>query len=248
MQHERCVRAWCVALLGIAITASEAIAQSGRANLIGIVRDTSGVPVARTRLSNSGFVALSDSAGYFILAGLPAGASTLAVRRLGFEPLDIALQLVSGRTDSVNLVLTMLPLKLPGMTAEADPLARLRLADFYRHRSVGIGTFLERKDIEAKHVQKLSDLMRRLPGTRLTPERTGRSSLRMGRSMGGRDCPPDMWVDGVRAFGMSVDDIPLGDVEALELYRGPAGIPPEMNNRQGNPGCGALVIWTRMPG
>ena len=70
----------------------------------------------------------------------------------------------------------------------------------------------------------------------------------MGRSGGGRDCPPDIWVDGVRATGMSVDDVPLTDVEALEMYRGPAGLPPEMNNRFGNPACGALVIWTRLPG
>jgi hypothetical protein len=248
-----CVRSLSGALVGFVIAAAAASAQgpsataSAGATVIGTVRDTAGVPVARTRLSNSGFVTISDSVGRFTLAGLPAGTSTLLVRRLGFEPLDIALQLVGGRTDSVSLVMTMLPEKLPGMTTEVDALYRVRLADYYRHKQVGIGTFLDRKDIESKHVARLSDLMRRLPGTRIT-ERGTRSTLRMGRSAGGRDCPPDMWIDGVRAYGMNVDDIPLGDVEALELYRGPAGLPPEMNNRLGNPACGALVIWTRLPG
>jgi hypothetical protein len=45
-----------------------------------------------------------------------------------------------------------------------------------------------------------------------------------------------------------VDDIGIHDVEALELYRGPAGLPPEFNDRLGRPNCGAIVIWTRLPG
>ena len=248
MVVQGCIRSLSLATAALVAAATLASAQVTRATVVGTVRDTSGVPVALTRLSNGALVTMSDSAGRFALAGLAAGNSTIAVRRLGFEPLDIALQLVAGRTDSINLVMTVLPANLPGMTTTGSPLAQVRLSDFYRHRQVGIGTFLDRQEIESKHVQRLSDLMRRLPGTRITPDRGSRSTLRMGRSMGGRDCPPDIWVDGVRAVGMNVDDVPLGDVEALELYRGPAGIPPEMNNRLGNPSCGALVIWTRLPG
>ena len=248
MPNETCVRSLSAALFAVAMTADVGTAQSPRATVHGMVRDTTGAPVALTRLTNSGFVTLSDSTGYFFLAGLPAGSSTLTVRRLGFEPLDIVLQLVGGRTDSVTLVMTVLPEKLPGMTTEADAFARIHLAEFYRHRSVGIGTFMDRKEIDAKQVQRISDLMRRLPGGRITTDRGSRSTLRMSRNTGGRDCPPDIWVDGVRATGMNVDDIPLNDVEALEVYRGPAGVPPEMNNRLGNPACGALVIWTRLPG
>jgi hypothetical protein len=52
----------------------------------------------------------------------------------------------------------------------------------------------------------------------------------------------------VRAPMLGVDDIPLQVIEALEVYRGPSGLPPEFNNRMGNPSCGAIVIWTRVPG
>jgi hypothetical protein len=45
-----------------------------------------------------------------------------------------------------------------------------------------------------------------------------------------------------------VDDVPMIDVEAIEIYKGPSALPPELNTRLGNPGCGAVVIWTRVPG
>ena len=52
---------------------------------------------------------------------------------------------------------------------------------------------------------------------RLTPDRMGgRSTLRSSRS-GGRDCPPDIWIDGVRAPGLNIDDVPLGVDTAEDL-------------------------------
>jgi hypothetical protein len=239
---------WTPLLLSVAL-ASSGRAQSVRAGLVGTVRDTGGAPVSMARLSTSGVLSVSDSAGRFMLAGLSPGNVKLLVRRLGFEPLDIGLQLVAGRRDSLNVVLMLLPQDLPGVTTRADAMAEIQLASFYRHRHAGIGHFLDRKEIEAKRVQRLSDIMRRIPGMRLTPDRIGgRSTLRSSRSSGGRDCPPDMWIDGVRAPGLNIDDVPLGDVEALEVYGGPAGLPPEMNSRLGNPACGVVVIWTRLPG
>ena len=235
-------------LLLLVASAMSAMAQASRATLVGTVRDTSGVPVPLTRLTSGGLLTLSDSVGRFKLAGLPGGATTLLVRRLGFEPIDISVEVVGGTTQSLNVVMTVLAQDLPGMTTQAQTFADVRLKDFYRHRQSGIGYFFDRQEIESKHLQRISDLLRRLPGTRMLQDRTGRPTMRMGRSMGGRDCPPDVWVDGVRASGMQVDDVPLGDVEALELYRGPAGLPPEMNSRLGNPSCGALIIWTRLPG
>jgi len=233
-------------LTTLATSPAVAQADSARVVLIGTVRDTSGAPLERTRLTARGLLTLSDSLGRFILRDMPAGPATLAVRRLGFEPLDMAIEIRGGATQSVAVVMTALPQDLPGMTTSA--LLDVRLSDFYRHRQSGIGFFITRQEIEDRQADRISDILRRVPGTRLGSDRTGRAALRIKRSGGGRDCPPDIWVDGVRATGMSVDDVPLTDVEALEMYRGPAGLPPEMNNRFGNPACGALVIWTRLPG
>jgi hypothetical protein len=213
-----------------------------------MVRDTSGAGIPMAQLMTSGIRVTSDSVGRFAFNVLPVGAATILVRRIGFAPRHVDVTLADGRTDSLFIVLTMLPRELPGITTESHALRQVRLSHFYRHRKSGNGIYFDRAELEERRVQRLSDLMRRLPGVRIGTDRNGRTLLRMGRSSGGRDCPPDFWVDGVRAAFMNVDDVPMIDVEAIEIYKGPSALPPELNTRLGNPGCGAVVIWTRVPG
>ena len=228
--------------------AQAALSSAGNGRIFGAVRDSGGIPVPSAQITSSGLRTVTDTGGRFVLPGLPVGAITVRVRRLGFEPRDTSFILTDGRVDSLLVVLVLIPQELAGITTEAESRARRWLAEFHRRRQGNVGTFFERKEIEERHVQRLSDLMRRLPGVRVGVDRNGRQQMRMGRASGGRDCPPDFWIDGVRAAGLTVDDIPLQDVEALEIYKGPSGIPPELNSRFGNPGCGAVVIWTRVPG
>jgi hypothetical protein len=225
--------------------ASSGLAQQGSARLAVTVRDRAGAAVVLAQLSVHGLRGGSDSSGFLMLDGLPAGPATLSIRRLGFEPLDLALQLATGRTDSVRVVLTTVPRELAEVITEANPRALTHLADFNRHRQNGQGYYLERKEIEATRVVRLSDVLRRMPGIRLVPDRSGRYQVRMGRA-GGRDCFPDFWIDGVRAPYFNVDHMPLGDVDALEVYKGAATPPPEYLSRLGSPGCGVIVIWTRL--
>lgn len=228
------------------VVASTAAAQA-RTGVVGLVRDPTGVPVAQAHVASSGVYAVSDSTGRFSLENLPTGRVAVSVRRLGFEPANLHFELFAGRRDSLMIVLAVLPVDLPGVTTRGDPMASGRLAEFYRHRENGMGRYLDRKQLDAMRVSLTSDVLRRLPGVRLVPDRNGRYVLRMGRT-GGRNCPPDFWVDGIRAQFLNVDDFPLSDVEALEVYHGPGAMPPEYNNRFGNPACGAVVIWTRVPG
>lgn len=247
-KHVRVGPIWRPVLLSLTLAAS-AIGQGGSsASLFGTVRDSSGIPVALAQLSLLGLRSTSDSTGRYQFASLPAGLAKLTVRRIGFEPREYPVELALGRADSLNVVLTLLAMELPGVTTEAAAMREVRLSHFYRHRKGGNGIYFDRAELEERKVQRLSDLMRRLPGIRIMTDRNGRYVLRMGRSSGGRDCPPDFWVDGVRASFMQIDDVPLTDVEALEIYRGPSALPPEFNTRLGNPGCGAIVIWTRVPG
>jgi carboxypeptidase family protein/TonB-dependent receptor-like protein len=244
-----CVLGFCAALaLTVVPASSRAQAALANARLVGAVRDSTGVPVPSAIVASSGLRALTDTGGRFALPGLPLGTVKVSIRRLGFEPRDTAVVLTDGRVDSLLVVLVVIPQELAGITTEAETRSRRWLSEFHRRRQGNVGTFLDRKQIEERHVQRISDLMRRLPGVRVGVDRNGRQQMRMGRASGGRDCPPDFWIDGVRATGLNVDDVPLQDVEALEIYKGPSGIPPELNSRFGNPGCGAVVIWTRVPG
>jgi hypothetical protein len=214
-------------LLLVAVAAPAVGAQS-RATLIGAVGDTR---------------AITDTAGRFTVIGLPAGSTSVTVRRLGFAPTITRILLADGRIDSIHFTLVLLPAYLPSLVADAEAGDRIRLADFYRHRETGLGFYFNRRQIDSIRVSQMSDLMRRIPGIRMMSDRSGRPQLRMSRS---GNCPPDFWIDGQRAPYLNVDDVPLWDVEALEVYRGPTGLPPEYNVRFGNPGCGAVIIWTRL--
>lgn len=229
-------------LLGAAI--SDAHAQSG-ATIIGSVKDTSGTVIALAQVTVGAARTLSDSAGRFVLGNLPAGPILLSVRRLGFSPVDTRVDLAASRTDSVEVVLAAVAEHLPGLTTDAEAAERSYLASFYRRREIGNGFFFNRRQLDSIRVVRVSDVLRRLPGVRLVPDRTGRVQLRMSRS---GNCPPDFWIDGQRAPFLAVDDLPLRDIQALEVYRGASGVPPEFNNRLGNPACGVVVIWTRLPG
>ena len=208
--------------------------------LSGVVRDSAGAPIAQAQLLMRGVRATSDSLGRYRLARIPAGLATLSVRRVGFAPFDAGLDIAAGAERVFDVSLRPVPGVLPGVTTEADGADRVHLADFYRHRDAGNGVFLNRREIEAKKALRTSDILRRLPGMRFVTDRSGRQQLRMSRS----NCIPDFWIDGQRAPLLNIDDVPLQDIEALEVYRGESGMPPEFNNR-GNRECGAVVIWTR---
>lgn len=231
----------------VSIAASRVVtAQVSTSAIIGVVRDSTGAPVSIAVVSVARVQSLTDSAGRFTLERLGAGQATLSVRRLGYRPSETRLDLAEGRRDSVFVTLVALPLELPGVTTAADDRLREYLADYFRHKATGAGRFYDRAEMAAMRVGALTDVLRRVPGVRLIPDRSGRYAVRMGRNS--RNCPPDFWIDNVRAHGLEADDIPLTDIEAIEVYAGPAGLPPEYINRFGNPACGAVVIWTRMPG
>lgn len=233
------------AILLVAVSA-RAMPQAPTGALVGVVRDTARAPIAAATVMVAQAATISDSAGHFSLLGLPAGKVTVKVRRLGYGPASMVLELAAGGRDSMVVTLIALPVELPGLTTSADSRLRVHLADFYRHREGGMGRYYDRAQITAMRISALSDVMRRLPGVRVSPDRNGRYSIRMGRST--RNCQPDFWVDNVRANLLNVDDVPVTDIEAIEVYNGPGGLPPEYNSRFGNPSCGAVIIWTRVPG
>jgi outer membrane receptor protein involved in Fe transport len=124
---------------------------------------------------------------------------------------------------------------------------RDKMADFERRRASGRGTFITREDVERRNPLTLADLLRVARG--LTVRSVGgRTELRFARAnarLVGPDCPPEIWIDGVRAFDATVDEVHPEEVEGVELYRGLGQIPAEYLSRSS--GCGLVLIWTRSP-
>jgi hypothetical protein len=171
------------------------------------------------------------------------------VRRLGFAPARAPITVSAGDIDSVHVTLRAIAQPLPQITVEDahDSLSRKMLADFWTRRSRGFGRFLTRDEIADKRATQLVDVVRNVPGVRILMAR-GRPDIRFrGAGMGSpRDCPPQYWLDGIPLQYGVADEFTAENIEAIELYSGPATTPPQFNTR--TPTCGTVVVWSRLPG
>jgi hypothetical protein len=214
----------------------------------GMVHDSLGnilanVEVTATKVARS---VRTDTAGRFVLTGLPAGTQDLSVRRLAYSPAFVSVDVSVGDTTEVEIELGVVAQQLTAVVVEDDTDRMRVMAAFESRRKLGIGHFITRSQIENRRPMLLSDMVRMVPGAVLMPADNGRAVLRFSRSA--HNCPPQFYVDGMEVYGFSIDDMPPGDVEGVELYAGPSGLPPEFNRMHSTSICGVVVIWTRVPG
>jgi hypothetical protein len=235
------------ALTGVTATSE---AQAPRA-LFGEVKDSLGHAVAGAEVRARGnvLVAFSDDSGRFHVAQMPAGARGVFVRRLGFAPTRAPITPSAGSTDSVRVTLRAIAQPLPQITVqdEHDSLSKKVLAEFWARRARGFGKFVTRDEIEQKNASQFVDVVRNVSGVRIQMAR-GRPDIRFrGAAIGTpRDCPPQYWLDGIPLQSAGADEFTPDNVEAIELYSGPATTPPQFNTRGAT--CGTVVVWSRLPG
>ena len=244
-----CVRRFLPVLL-LTTAAWSASAQSVGA-ISGTIKDSAGTPIPGVEvvlLQTKGAV-YSDSTGVFRFANISVGKRQLHFRRLGFAPKSVDAQIGDGETVALAVVLEPSATEIEGMTVEEAARRRQMLSDFYDRKASGFGHFVTREQIEQRNPMNLSDMMRMIPGARLTPVRGGgQATLRFSRAQGPRDCPPQYWVDGVKTWNLNIDDIVPQDVEGIEVYSGASTVPPQYNTKEGTTICGVILIWTRVPG
>jgi hypothetical protein len=227
-------------------------AQQVPATIVGVVRDSAGIPIpaVEVRFLGADLVSVrTNDSGGFRMVNLPVGIATVTVRRMGFAPANAEVRLRSGRTDSLVFSLTALATTLAGVLVEDEYEARSHrlLAGFWERRSRGFGYFLTRDEIEKRDAHEFADLARMAPSVTVGTK-NGRRIIRFNRSAGARDCPPQYVVDGMKIENGSPDEFTPQDVEAIEFYSGPSTIPPQFAPRFNSYTCGAVVIWTRLPG
>ena len=238
----------CLAL--IAGHAGTAHAQ-GTGTLRGVVLDSatrapvSGVDVSAAALRQ---FARTDDHGQFTLVRLPAGEIELSIRRVGYEPLRETILATGGPRDSVLIVLVAQAAVLSGVDVTAAVRQREGIQGFYARRARGIGTFITRDDLEARHARVATDALD-VPGIALVHTRYGTAvRFTTGASLR-RNCSPTLWIDGQRAPRMELDDIPVNDIEGIELYHGPSVTPGQFwQGNESNTACGTIVVWSRGPG
>jgi hypothetical protein len=249
------VRQVCPAGLGILALAlaTDALAQvpSGRRELVGIVKDPRGVAIEGATVEIPGAGTRTDSRGMFRLFTGEVDTLTIAVRRPGYSPIEAQIAARSRQWDTLMIELEQLATSLPVARVEEEAVRRGGLRGFYERldrRQPGL--FITRDEIVARGASRLTDVLQTRKGIQVVRLSNTRNGVRFVTYSGtrGASCVPDMWVDGQRARGMEVDDLPPNTVEAMELYDTFAAVPFEFSHSANAVPCGTIIVWTRPPG
>ncbi len=211
----------------------------------------------------------TSSDGQFTFSIPHLGDYRLLIGRIGY-PISISKPFVfsSAFTAHVSLSLPSNPITLDTVTVVAREIERrlpyLVDAGFYKRRQVGFGHFLTRDEIDRRDPLILSDLLHGMSGVRVTcggqqrgPSQGGPGlqctvTMRAANTMFFRGkCNPSVVLDGVllqpggtAGGGLSLDDLvnPF-NIEALEVYPSPAGVPVQYSGYLSP--CGAIIAWSR---
>ncbi len=238
-------------VIAVAAYARPVGAQRGSSVLVGWIRDSAGVGIqlADLTVEGRGLTARTDSSGRFALRGLDPGPVTVRVRRMGYDPQGFEYALRASSVDSVSVTLQARAQPLDAVETEAAARRLKRgLEGFEHRRAQGAGIFITRDDIERHDTDMLSETVREVPGIHFVHAGAGRQGIRFNLGNGrSYDCQPLYWVDGRKVLNAELDDFPASDVEAIEMYQGPATTPVQFASGRMNATCGTVVIWTRIP-
>jgi hypothetical protein len=202
----------------------------------------SGVPVkgALIHVASHDSSVTTDAKGTFTINGLAAGDDTLIVYHVGSEPERVPIKLADGVTSNAAVSVPT-PSALDTIDIDAMRLkaAYARVGFDTRRASGGGASFFDQGEVEKRHVQYFSDLMRTTPGFRVTYSGSRRLIL---PSRGGKNCVT-FFIDRMRWRQLragDIDDIVYPrEIAGVEAYPGIA--PAEYDGH----GCASVVIWTK---
>lgn len=218
------------------------------ANFTGRVASaTDGKPItgARVSIPELQFGAITDEEGNFTVQELPPGLYDVRVHYLGYSTNQRPIRLRAGRVTNATFLLERDVLEVADLTVEVKQTNRVDpMAGFEKRMEMGFGDFITREDIEKRNPQHTSDLLRMVPGVDVSPVQFGQADITMRCS--GRESSPVVFLDGVMTRNFSIDNVEPGAIQAIEVYRRSSETPPQFN--VGGPGCGVLVIHTRVGG
>lgn len=212
-----------------------------------ILFDDQGNEAARTRLAQG---------GRFTVTAPAAGRYRLRLDAIGYRTTITPLfDLAENGTLAVTLeVRTQTAVTLDTVDV-AGGLVSLRMAEFDRRRRAGFGSFMTREEFEPFLPARITDVMRRMRGFSIVPNPrymqggdTRRYLVFNSRVGVGGSCPPLIFVDGMPVGTAATFDfdgfLTIGDLEAIELYNGPANVPVGFHLSGAH--CGVIAMWTRV--
>ena len=246
-------RRWRMAVFGCLVGASWAtpsLAQGQRAAPANVslrlrVRSADGVPIggAEVRIGAS-VAAESDQGGVASFARVSPGDAWLRVRRIGYRPDSLHVTISAGQLVDTSIVLQRVAVDLAPVTILGRRDVTGPLAGFYQRMASGSGRYFNRADIARRAPQRMTEILREVPGVRIESNRSFQNNVRIR----GSRCGPAVWLDGQVLSGgeVDLDAFDLQSFDGIEIYSGAATIPVEFQrNMRSYSNCGAILLWSR---
>ncbi|MGK7313115.1 MAG: carboxypeptidase regulatory-like domain-containing protein [Candidatus Longimicrobiales bacterium M2_2A_002] len=191
---------------------------------------------------------LTDAEGRFRRSGLLPGEVTVVISSVGYEPVQVAVQLEEGRVTIVEANLRVEPVEQEPIEVRAVRGDTRSIQEFYqRAERGGGGYYLMREDIEQLRPRDFSDLFRPFPSLRLDCsnwdhcELSTRSAAITGVT---GDCPIQFYVNGVYQPYTDVNLMQPQHIEGVEIYPRGRGAPGRYTMRLSSR-CGVVLVWLR---
>ncbi len=222
----------------------------------GVVTDSSLAPLAAAAVTilETGVATQTGESGRFRITSLSAGRHVLMVRRLGYEPIT---HLIDVReNDTLRLAFAMHPIAVLLDTTRVSAISALdRLSGFEDRRKHEVGgKYITREDIAKQAPVATTDLLRRILGITVAdsmhvPIIISSRGMKMANVKGHLvpvQCIVPIAVNGfVKDSYFAINSIPPDEIYGIEIYDGPASIPPLLNGGGVDRYCGLVMIWTR---
>ncbi len=217
--------------------------RTGKAVVTGRVLDPSGGALSRARVSVAGDSAVTqtDAEGRFELRNLRSGTRTISVRRLGFQPAEVAVNLRARTPADVTVRLEKFVAVLDEVIITAAREQALARVGFSKRKTMGTGYYLTPEEISRRSAYDLPSLLAMAPMLRRVYD-GGRPAL-IGRPHGISAGCVSYFVDGSPWMGGGIEDfIRPDEIAAVEVYS--SNFTPGQFMR-GIDSCETVVIWTK---
>jgi hypothetical protein len=225
----------------------DSMVRTGTATLSGRVI-LEGNPVGtgtRVEVAGTAAVANTNEKGEFSLRNLPSGTQVLVARHIGFGAEVVPVDLSSREPRTVTVRLPKYVNVMEPVVVNARRAASLDVVGFSQRKKSSMGYFLGPEQIQRMNPLYLTDVLRQVPGIRVTSTPDGDVVVpTRGVSLTGNGCV-QYYVDNMPWQSMQPGDINqfVGghEIVAVEVYNGP-GVPAQYS---GANGCATIVLWTK---
>jgi len=236
--------AGAVAANGTEATTATTPVKRPTAVITGKVTNAGGVPVENARVSVQGAVASAETQkdGTFTLAGVPPGTQSVLIRRVGYTPVEMPLDVSMHTPNRITVRLGVYTPQLSSVEVKAKATDK-DATGFTRRQKSGMGRYLTQDQIDDIRPQYVSDALRRIPGLYVS----GSGYSTNVTTTRGNGCVRFL-IDGnpvSSAGGQSIDELMnANDLAAVEFYN-VSDVPLDLAGGGGNGGCALLALWTK---